>query len=85
MTEESDQKLEGFPTRTQPPWVSKRLDKAEDSDLTLLCLAIIAPVSPGHPDFEEVARELKLTHKKRRMRKKKCATPQTLDQRISNQ
>jgi hypothetical protein len=40
------------------PFFADRVYIGEEVDLTTLCLAIIAPVSPGHTDFEFVIAEL---------------------------
>jgi hypothetical protein len=45
------------------PFFSRRVYIRDDADLTMLCLAIIAPVAPGNEDFEAVYFELKRSHK----------------------
>jgi hypothetical protein len=56
---------------SQKPWFADRIYLPEDIDLTPLCLAIIAPVTPGHPEFEEVLDELqRCRHARRKMRPK---------------
>jgi hypothetical protein len=54
----------------QKLWFADRIYIHEEVDITPLCLAIIAPISPGNPDFEEVLNELKRCRNGRIMRKK---------------
>jgi hypothetical protein len=49
---------------------AKRLYISDNADLARLCLAIIAPVSPAHQDFEDVLYDLERARKGYRMSKK---------------
>jgi hypothetical protein len=53
---------------SERPFFADRIYIPEDVDLTSLCLAIIAPVSPGHAEFEFVIDELNRP-RTRKMRK----------------
>src|SRR5215470_20067274 len=48
---------------------AKRLYISDNADLARLCLAIIAPVSPAHQDFEDVLYDLERARKGYRMSK----------------
>src|SRR5262252_5748366 len=48
---------------------AKRFYICDNADLARLCLAIIAPVSPAHQDFEDVLYGLERTRKGHRMSK----------------
>jgi len=48
---------------------AKRFYKSDDADIARLCLAIIAPVSPAHEDFEDVLYDLGRARKGYRMSK----------------
>ena len=48
---------------------AKRFYISDNADLARLCLAIIAPVSPAHQDFEDVLYDLERAHKGYRMSK----------------
>jgi len=57
----------------QRPWFADRIYLREDIDLTPLCLAIIAPVAPGNPVFEDLIDELHRCRERRRNMTKKWA------------
>jgi hypothetical protein len=48
---------------------AKRFYISDNADLARLCLAIIAPVSPAHQDFEDVLHDLERARKGYRMSK----------------
>jgi hypothetical protein len=55
--------------KQQREFFAKRLYISDNADLARLCLAIIAPVSPGHQDFEDVLHGLERARKGYRMSK----------------
>ena len=55
--------------KQQREFFAKRLYISGNADLARLCLAIIAPVSPAHQDFEDVLYGLQRTRKGYRMSK----------------
>jgi hypothetical protein len=59
--------------RHQRPFFAERVYLRDDVDLTPLLLAIVAPVSPGNPIFEEVLAELKRCRVNRRILRKQLS------------
>jgi hypothetical protein len=55
--------------KQQREFFAKRLYISDNADLARLCLAIIAPVSPAHQDFEDVLYDLEQARKGYRMSK----------------
>ena len=55
--------------KQQREFFAKRLYISDNADLARLCLAIIAPVSPAHQDFEDVLYDLERARKGYRMSK----------------
>jgi hypothetical protein len=55
--------------KQQRDFFGKRLYISDNADLARLCLAIIAPVSPTHQDFEDVLYDLERARKGYRMSK----------------
>ena len=55
--------------KQQREFFAKRLYTSDNADLARLCLAIIAPVSPAHQDFEDVLYDLERSRKGYRMSK----------------
>ena len=55
--------------KQQREFFAKRLYISDNADLARLCLAIVAPVSPGHQDFEDVLHGLERARKGYRMSK----------------
>jgi hypothetical protein len=58
--------------KQQREFFAKRFYISDNADLARLCLAIIAPVSPSHQDFEDVLYGLERARKGYQMSKNSC-------------